>query len=414
MYKVPPEIAKRIISAYGNRPTTNSSVPTNNAVQTTGLSGGINENNPFLNDTMGQLTDQNYKWENGRWTTADEPISPENLQQHYNEYKGSPQERDEIQGAKDYVSILTNLASIAVPEVGLAKTAYGFGKDTYDVFAGNKNVSDYSKGLVGNLIGAGIGQATKGLAGQGVYDATKNPMLATLAEKLSGVVKGKASQYMTDKLFGFMSGDMMSQYGPSEVPGGYEYGGNPELDSGYDQSEGWDTGSLYGFGNEVVGGYEYGGLSDLGTTDFGYGADLGGSLNEVMGGYEYGGDLGYGDGGSGSGDDSGTVICTELHRQGLIDTDFYHAEAKYGYSLPIEIIEGYRAWATQIVRLMRKSDILTRIVHFFAQPVLNEMAHRADGKFTSSLIGRGALFMALPICSVIGRLRSVRNVKYAY
>jgi hypothetical protein len=325
-----------------------------------------------------------------------------------------------MKGPGTYLDILTTLAGIAVPEVGLAKTAYNFGKDTYDVFAGNKNVSDYSKGIFSNLLGAGLGQATKGLAGQAVYDTTKNPILATLAEKLGGAVRGKASGYMTDKFFGWLDTDDDPYAGPrgmlsrglDTLTGTFDpdkptigsYRNDPALAVGpYTGKD--DTANMLGdpiydpFG-AVGPNAGYDGTNMLGDPN-----------NDPYGAVgPYSGDGGDG----GGGDSSGTVICTELHRQGLIPTDFYHAEAKYGYSLPIEIMDGYRVWAMPLVRLMKKSGIFTGIVHFFAQPVLNEMAHRADKAYKTSFKGSVMLSMALPVCLVIGRIKSARNVKYAY
>lgn len=118
--------------------------------------------------------------------------------------------------------------------------------------------------------------------------------------------------------------------------------------------------------------------------------------------------------GGGEGGDGGTVICTELRRQGFLTNSLYLRESAYGDTLSYETMEGYRAWATPIVRLMRKSELLTKIIYFFARPVLQEMAHRTSTFYSPSLIGSVALFMALPVCNVIGHLKNTKDAKYAH
>lgn len=128
------------------------------------------------------------------------------------------------------------------------------------------------------------------------------------------------------------------------------------------------------------------------------------------------GNDGYADsfGGGDSGGYGGTVICTELLRQGYISPDFYKAEASYGNTLSIETMNGYRAWAMPIVRWMRKSPTVSGLVRIIASPVLHEMAHRADKAYKTSFIGSVVLSMALPVCSFIGHLKNaVGGLKYA-
>ncbi len=258
----------------------------------------------------------------------------------------------------------------------------------------------------------GIGQA-KSAAINSIYNNTIGRLIGSLQETPSygrnylGVMGGRNTGDVDQ---GYYDTNNYTSMGSEEDSYGAEFSyakpGTDLYNAGFQQSGTYSQATKSGTTHR--------GLEDLGIE--GYWENVGtpsAPASELWEGDTetgmYGGAYEY-DGGGGGGGGGGTVICTELHRQGLIDADFYRTEAKYGYSLPVEIMEGYRAWAIPIVKLMRKSYIMTRIVRFIAQPILNEMAHRADNKYSASLIGSVSLFVALPVCSFIGRSKRTWEV----
>lgn len=98
-----------------------------------------------------------------------------------------------------------------------------------------------------------------------------------------------------------------------------------------------------------------------------------------------------------------TVICTELHRQGLMDNETYAKDAEFGRHLMANdphVLPGYTVWAVYVAALMQKSPLFTKIIAPFA---LAWAAHIAGRK---NLLGAIILHTGVPVCRVIGKLRS--------
>lgn len=96
-----------------------------------------------------------------------------------------------------------------------------------------------------------------------------------------------------------------------------------------------------------------------------------------------------------------TVICTELHRQGLMDDETYHMDHLFGLYLRKHMPEamvGYTFLATPVVKLMKKSPLVTKFVAFFALPWAKYMS----GK--ESVLGSLIMHAGLPFCSLVGKL----------
>jgi len=97
----------------------------------------------------------------------------------------------------------------------------------------------------------------------------------------------------------------------------------------------------------------------------------------------------------------GTVICTELHRQGYFDDATLKLDTEFGIhirNIAPEIYEGYMAWAPYVVRAMKKSKFVTKIVAPFGKAWANKMA----GKET--LLGSIVLKIGMITCGFIGKL----------
>lgn len=98
----------------------------------------------------------------------------------------------------------------------------------------------------------------------------------------------------------------------------------------------------------------------------------------------------------------GSVLCTELHAQGILDSDIYAKDAEYGvklYQTNPEILVGYHFWAVPLVRVMRKSKLVTNILK---HPVLAWANHISGTK--ENFFGRICVNVGQPICGFIGKL----------
>lgn len=107
----------------------------------------------------------------------------------------------------------------------------------------------------------------------------------------------------------------------------------------------------------------------------------------------------------------GTVICTELYRQGYMDIATYSKDSQYGLEVlkeTPEVIVGYQFLATPIVKLMKKSPVFTKIVSY---PALKWARHISNEE--NSIVGVLAVNIGQPICGIIGKLlTNVFGAKY--
>ena len=100
--------------------------------------------------------------------------------------------------------------------------------------------------------------------------------------------------------------------------------------------------------------------------------------------------------------EEGTVICTELYRQGLLDDATYEADAAFGTTLSETTLRGYRIWANPVVALMKNSETATTIVSTIAKPWTKEMAYQVGVAEEGSIIGKGMMIVGVPISWTIG------------
>lgn len=61
-------------------------------------------------------------------------------------------------------------------------------------------------------------------------------------------------------------------------------------------------------------------------------------------------------------DDTGTVICTELRRQGLLSSELYESVGAPWKQVPYYTWRGYHIWASRVVPLMQKSPLLCKVL----------------------------------------------------
>lgn len=92
-----------------------------------------------------------------------------------------------------------------------------------------------------------------------------------------------------------------------------------------------------------------------------------------------------------------SVICTELERQGLLDTELYNAGAFHFFNLPKETVVGYRVWATKVIPILQKHTWIAKAIAPIAIARYHMIVH---GKF--NVVGAITIYIAQPICYVIG------------
>ncbi|RED43387.1 calcium-binding protein [Aestuariispira insulae] len=110
-----------------------------------------------------------------------------------------------------------------------------------------------------------------------------------------------------------------------------------------------------------------------------------------------------------------TVICTYMNEMGLITDDVYQWDAEYGRAVLGEtVIRGYHAWAIPLVKVLRKSPLLTKAISPFARAWAQEMAHRCDPEnHRGSRLGTAILYAGVPLCRMIGILVESQGGKHA-
>jgi len=98
-----------------------------------------------------------------------------------------------------------------------------------------------------------------------------------------------------------------------------------------------------------------------------------------------------------SGKKKGTVICTELHAQGLVSQELLDFEARYQY-WTWDTYWGYRFWADPVVSLMQRSKLFSRFMALLAVPFLKEIAHRVEPEQPKNYFGSLILKLGVPLC----------------
>ena len=99
-----------------------------------------------------------------------------------------------------------------------------------------------------------------------------------------------------------------------------------------------------------------------------------------------------------SGLSAGTVICTELHRQGKLSADLYNAGRPHFHSLHPNTVAGYQIWARKVVALMQKSERLSN----WLLPIAVSRYHMTTRALPFTVWGLVTIYVGQPICFVIG------------
>ncbi len=111
----------------------------------------------------------------------------------------------------------------------------------------------------------------------------------------------------------------------------------------------------------------------------------------------------------------GTIICTELHRQGYMSDETYEADSEYGRFIrefhPHAYI-GYLFLAAPIVKIMRRSKLFTKLVSIPAIEWAKHMEFAVtycEGR--DSFLGRNISRVGIVLCSIVGRYLNTRKLE---
>jgi len=96
-----------------------------------------------------------------------------------------------------------------------------------------------------------------------------------------------------------------------------------------------------------------------------------------------------------------TVICTELNRQGLLSDELYdHPKALIHFQeLPVETVRGYHSWAERTITTLASSPRLSRCILPIA---VGRYKMITTGQW--NLLGWITIAIAQPICWLIGKI----------
>jgi hypothetical protein len=96
-----------------------------------------------------------------------------------------------------------------------------------------------------------------------------------------------------------------------------------------------------------------------------------------------------------------TVVCTELHRQGLIPTEIWNKNTDFGkelYRTNPYAFKGYLSWGVSVSKLMRNSKLATTIL----APVMKQWIYNIAGKETIlNTIVKETLFTFSKLCGKV-------------
>ncbi len=106
--------------------------------------------------------------------------------------------------------------------------------------------------------------------------------------------------------------------------------------------------------------------------------------------------------GAGDAGDGGTVICSELRRQGLLPDHIWEADEEYGKTVSPDMRAGYLMWAEPWVQVMRSSEAATRFTHLLARPWAQHMAYEVGAESEDSTAGRIIMQVGGSICRLLG------------
>jgi len=111
----------------------------------------------------------------------------------------------------------------------------------------------------------------------------------------------------------------------------------------------------------------------------------------------------------------GTVICSEVYRQGDLTPEQRMTSWNFGVKTMSRASQrGYHFWAVPFVKLMRKNKLAYRLGRQIAYAVFTEADHALNQNPKRSMLGIFLCIVVVPIQSMIGKFVSWDNYKSLY
>ncbi len=253
----------------------------------------------------------------------------------------------------------------------------------------------------GSTIGSTAGAAMAGGAtfGEGISQG-----LTALGDKVGGFLGGGAAEAASSAAAGSTAAGAAGGGSAAASPAGsYISRASNTLTSGSTLGAAAGTGIGTAAATLLTGGDVEDAVKSGAGSAVGYAAGTALTLGNPIGGM-IGGAIGGAVGG-------GSVICTELHRQGLISTEQLSLDTEFArLNLSMAVMRGYWFWANPYVRLMQKNSLAGRLATIFGLAVFKRrykaicFASGVSTKFSMSgylirLIGE-AMCYAIGCCIV--------------
>lgn len=140
------------------------------------------------------------------------------------------------------------------------------------------------------------------------------------------------------------------------------------------------------------------------------GQTISGVAGGAAGGFLVGGPVGALVGGVVGLVTGGTIICSELHRQGYLSVEVVYADHEYRVeNISEEAYKGYLKLAKPVVQKMQTSEFVTKLIAPFGCATAHEMASRVNSNIKGSWLGKCILAVGLPICKLVSKLKRGDN-----
>lgn len=111
---------------------------------------------------------------------------------------------------------------------------------------------------------------------------------------------------------------------------------------------------------------------------------------------------------------NGKIICTEAHRQELLSDELLDISREYGRQcMTTTMFKGYWTWGRPVVRLMKRSRLLSRAIAAVLPTLIAEEAHAIGYDVKSTLTGRCLLFAFRTVNRFFGAARRRRILRAA-
>lgn len=100
----------------------------------------------------------------------------------------------------------------------------------------------------------------------------------------------------------------------------------------------------------------------------------------------------------------GKLLCTEIHRQGLLDDALFAGDLEYAKGVSEATKVGYWSWARPLTKKLKESKVLTKMVTPFVRAWATEMAFKTGFSQKGSVFGKIMCWTFEPACYLLGKI----------